>query len=631
MKQRIKQLLPILIVMGITIVVSFMLYFKAMAHEEEKCWQLLSESAESVKNEFQMKFEDNLTFLRMTVNVIIEENRIEQISDMYLEIFEENTLFSRVDVIYPDNSMLTQKQTGRSVEDGVFEELAAKGEHISERVIDAQIGRECVYYYLPIIQEEEVLAILVGVIDTKSIAALFQPVFYNGEVNCCIVDSSDGNYILDTWHEKLENAYEIPDRKRLKEYEHLDLKEEIRNLRTGVIAFESKKNGDVNYMYYMPLQLFDWEILLFVQEKVAFESLLYLKELLIFAGIIEAVLLVIYFLWNFVKVSQLEKSKAETLEQLKISTTLIQCVTELSSGKDIQNSIQNLLQIINGYFKADRTYIFELNKEADIFVNTFEYVNSGVVSQIDCLQEVSLSALAGWMEHFQKSQAYYVSEMKKDAALSAMKKTENIDRLIAVPLCKNGVVSGFVGVDNPREFYDDATLLSSIQFFIINSLSSQKQQAQLKYLSYQDMLTSLYNRNKYIQVLGVYKNQAQQDIGAAYIDLNGLKKINDEQGHEAGDAAICNTASVISKIFPKEAYRIGGDEFVILCIGIEQEIFSEKLAKLEEQFEKEQINVSMGSLWQALCGDLEELLKEADCRMYEVKERYYQTHERRRK
>ena len=59
-----------------------------------------------------------------------------------------------------------------------------------------------------------------------------------------------------------------------------------------------------------------------------------------------------------------------------------------------------------------------------------------------------------------------------------------------------------------------------------------------KKLSFFDMLTGLYNRNRYIERLEAYKQVQDQQIGAIYIDLNGLKKVNDEQGHRAGDELI---------------------------------------------------------------------------------------------
>ena len=101
---------------------------------------------------------------------------------------------------------------------------------------------------------------------------------------------------------------------------------------------------------------------------------------------------------------------------------------------------------------------------------------------------------------------------------------------------------GFVGVDNPRTHFDDATLLLSLQYFIVNSQSSQKQQERLQFLSFRDMLTGLYNRNKYMKVLESCEYFPVRDTGVAYIDLNGLKQVNDSLGHEAGDRLICSAA-----------------------------------------------------------------------------------------
>ena len=78
---------------------------------------------------------------------------------------------------------------------------------------------------------------------------------------------------------------------------------------------------------------------------------------------------------------------------------------------------------------------------------------------------------------------------------------QDITRLLAVPLNSDGKIIGFLGVDNPRLHYEDHTLLSSIQYFLTDSLKAKERKARLQYMSYRDMLTALYNRNRYIQVL----------------------------------------------------------------------------------------------------------------------------------
>ena len=195
--------------------------------------------------------------------------------------------------------------------------------------------------------------------------------------------------------------------------------------------------------------------------------------------------------------------------------------------------------------------------------------------------------------------------------------------LLFVPLMKGGAMVGFLGVDNPRAHYDDATLLASIQFFVTNSLDRKKQKAYLEKLSYRDMLTGLYNRNRYIERLEAYKQVQDQQIGAIYIDLNGLKKVNDEQGHRAGDELIVRAAGTIAGIFAEDAYRVGGDEFVVILLDVSREDFARKTEQLRRQMQENSVDASIGGVWQASTENLENLLRRADENMYREKKRYY--------
>lgn len=624
MKKRLKQMLPVCIIVIVTVIMSIILYDTVVAREAKRCWQLLGESAESVSQEIAMKFEDEIVKLRLAAEIIVEEDlmEVEQLGLLHLEKFEATTIFSRIDILYPDNTVLMENGRRQVLQtEASFEELAVKGEHISARRKDFDTGRECVYYCIPLTVANETAAILIGVIDAKSLSEIFTPTIYQGQANCCIIDSEDGNFIMDNWHEELGNSYEMETRKRLRGYENIDLKEENMNHRTGVIVFESQTTGLPLYMYYMPMDIFDWQFLVFVQEEIAFADVLYLKKVLAIAGIIEALLLIFYFWFNFWKVNQLEKSKEETEWQLENSSILIQCVTELSADTDIQISINNLLEIITQHYNADRTYIYEVDLEQDTLVNTYESVKTGIVPLINAFQEKHILDLKEWMENYKKL---------PDREFTGSIKLEKpgVHRCRVVPLCKNNTIIGFMGIDNAEKHRDEMSVLYSIQYFITNAILRQKKQEQLKYMSYQDMLTSLYNRNKYIQLLESSAGQRLDKIGVVYIDLNGLKQINDTQSHEMGDVYIRNAAGAVSQFFAEQSYRIGGDEFVVLAQPVNQEVFLDKTAQMQAAMEENQISVSVGILWRETCENLEMLVKEAETKMYEDKKRYYQTHDR---
>lgn len=321
---------------------------------------------------------------------------------------------------------------------------------------------------------------------------------------------------------------------------------------------------------------------------------------------------------------RLETSRAQIAEKLEIATVLNRCVEKLSTGgQDLDKATNELLGVISDYFAADRSYIFELDRERNVIVNTHEAVRDGVSEEKDNLQEVPLEAVAEWIEAFEREGVYFLPdlEQKKGQLIYDVLAPQNIHSLLAVPLLRDHVMTGFLGVDNPTEHVGDATLLSSIQFFVTNSLEQKKTQERLYKFCYIDMLTGLSNRNRYMEDLSGWEKGTLREIGGIYMDLNGLKHCNDRFGHEAGDALIRRTADALNEVFPGEGYRIGGDEFVVLRCPIGQEDFADKVHQLREALVRHGVDAAIGSFWQPLVEDLPAFLREADDRMYREKER----------
>lgn len=119
--------------------------------------------------------------------------------------------------------------------------------------------------------------------------------------------------------------------------------------------------------------------------------------------------------------------------------------------------------------------------------------------------------------------------------------------------------------------------------------------------------------------------------GIAYFDLNGLKKINDLQGHQAGDALIRRTAECILQAFGKKAYRIGGDEFIVIDRESGREAFHACVENTLRAMEESHISISCGISWRAERGNIDEQINEADKKMYLAKRDFYacKEHDRR--
>lgn len=142
-----------------------------------------------------------------------------------------------------------------------------------------------------------------------------------------------------------------------------------------------------------------------------------------------------------------------------------------------------------------------------------------------------------------------------------------------------------------------------------------------------DTLTGFKTRKAYyneIEKIEKDKVKRKQAVSIVFADVNGLKETNDTLGHEAGDKLIVSVAKKISTVFPGEnRYRFGGDEFVILSFDESEEIFHNKLKKLEEMW-GENYSAAVGSVWLEHARDLEKSVALADKMMYMDKSRYYE-------
>lgn len=462
---KVKKLLPIICITCIMLSLTVGLYYRIISYEKQRCFDRLGEYVSTFNNEITVKFDDEIEKLRAIGELLSVDNNLDrrQMVSLHIDKLKNSTFYSRIDVLFQDGSFVTNGSVLSGSASSDYKKLFEKGEHMSHRTADFVSGKKCLYYFIPISDQSGTAAVLIGVIDVQGLGDLFVSRIYKNESFYCVVDSYDGNYIMDSWHGELGNAYETEERQRDRGYENIDLKEETKNLKTGVIAFKSETNGKTIYMHYTPLGIYNWQMMLFVQDDVIFKTFNYMKALLFITAGVEIAAMLIYFLWNLRALYVLEQRNAEIAMQ--------------------------------------------------------------------------------------------------------------------------------------RE--------------------------QLKQLSYRDLLTSMFNRNKYIETINRLSEPGLEKTGAIYVDMNGLKRINDLKSHAEGDRYICTAADIIKGLFPGQSYRIGGDEFVVLAQPIEKDSFDKKVESLKEQAAREEVSISVGAAFEQKCNSLEQLLRTAEQRMYENKQEYY--------
>jgi diguanylate cyclase (GGDEF)-like protein len=155
-------------------------------------------------------------------------------------------------------------------------------------------------------------------------------------------------------------------------------------------------------------------------------------------------------------------------------------------------------------------------------------------------------------------------------------------------------------------------------------------------LSYLDELTGLYNRRGFLRHARTQLDAAalaHRPMLLIFVDVDGLKNVNDRLGHAAGDRALVDTAKVLKSTFRERdvVARLGGDEFVVLVTDSSVVRAEDLLARLgmrvealnghpEREFHLG-FSTGVAVFDPAAPEPLEELLSEADSRMYLDKRR----------
>lgn len=153
---------------------------------------------------------------------------------------------------------------------------------------------------------------------------------------------------------------------------------------------------------------------------------------------------------------------------------------------------------------------------------------------------------------------------------------------------------------------------------------AEKEKAELSSEANLDALTGLRNRNSYKKTLSGFCPEACSSFSCLYIDANGLHELNNTKGHDAGDAMLKTAARIFLLHFRAEdVFRIGGDEFVILCRNISRDSVARRVATIHKEMADYGYSVAIGIEWRDEHMDLQEMLQAAELDMQKNKADYY--------
>lgn len=325
-----------------------------------------------------------------------------------------------------------------------------------------------------------------------------------------------------------------------------------------------------------------------------------------------------------------QEQQSKTIREFTYNETMINEGLRIAlAAPTPEKSIDILLEYLGQTLKSERVYIFEETKEGT-FDNTYEWCANGVIPQKENLKDVPFDVVKLWIQRFRHKENVIIKDVESvkenDPPVYEYLKPQSIHALVVGPLIDDNKIIGFYGVDNPPGEYLNhiSTMFQIMGHFIISLLRRRNLVKRLESLSFYDQMTGIGNRhamNAYVDAM-----QAEQSIGILYGDVMGLKRVNDAEGHQAGDRLLLRVCECLKRQFGDYSlFRIGGDEFLALCAGITEEELLQREDALRKDMQENSAVMAVGSIWRSdSMENMDKLLAKADKKMYEDKRRYYE-------
>lgn len=187
------------------------------------------------------------------------------------------------------------------------------------------------------------------------------------------------------------------------------------------------------------------------------------------------------------------------------------------------------------------------------------------------------------------------------------------ERLILIICASSCMIASLIDSFYGGSRLNEAIMISSIFFYLF--LHSHDNRL--------DPLTSLDNRFAFYDDI---RYQQRNITAVASMDMNGLKRINDTLGHAAGDRALAEVGRCLERANSRNtiAYRVGGDEFVVLFLLSDSSAVEQTLRRITDDVTRAGYSVSVGYAMRTDDMTVEAALQKSDHRMYGDKARYYQ-------
>jgi len=320
-----------------------------------------------------------------------------------------------------------------------------------------------------------------------------------------------------------------------------------------------------------------------------------------------------------------------------IASFIIKACLELQSENDFYSSMQLVTNYIREYSDAAGASVISYKSD----MHDYEIISSSTkdpsVSIKEIFSHIPFPVIKSWEKLLKHTNVIIIKDdsdflhYSKDAPewVESLK-NNHIYSLCLAPFLRQNNIIGYLFITNfdVNELKTVKETVELVSFFLSAEIANHMFLEKLEYLSNTDILTGVKNRNCMnadVEEFSIKFKFNPLPFSVAFCDINGLKLVNDNDGHEAGDKLIAAAADVLKEVFKDDnIYRAGGDEFSIISINSNKQDFEKKINHLRElTSDPNSLCFAIGYYHDAGSGHLKLAMRHADELMYKDKNEFY--------
>lgn len=312
---------------------------------------------------------------------------------------------------------------------------------------------------------------------------------------------------------------------------------------------------------------------------------------------------------------------------------------KLHETPDFYQAMTTITSEIKSICEAEKCSIFivDKNNQKCDFISGEGLRNDYMKDIASKMQRTPYEMAEAWERDLALSDCLLLEDLhviqERDPEWFISMQDHGIRNLILYAIRYKQMLVGFIWAAN----YDTSKMLRIKEtlelttFILAATITNHQLVSRLELTSIIDGLTQVGNRNAMESCIEEYEmgeKPLPNKMGVVFADLNGLKVVNDDEGHEAGDRLLIRAAAILKIAFgERSVFRVGGDEFVVLCPDISEEQLEEKVEQLRGLTgNTADVRFAVGTVYCSGKYNINDAIQKADELMYKDKEAYYEKH-----